>query len=133
MTFAQLRSAVLLAGPLSTDQFAEQVTRKKRDGTESTPTVKIEMETKPRRTGDKPAAMRQRDESQRIRVMVSRAAGAYTSTPEVGETITRASSRDPDTRPWSYLGEIVAESELHAVYVYERARRQVDSRAVEQV
>ena len=136
MTFAELRRAVLQGGPLSTDYFAEEVTYTPRGGSPRTVTVKIEMETRPRRDERRPAAAMQRDESQRIRVVISRetnwSGGGVASTPLIGDMITRASGRDADTRPWVYAGETVAESELSATYVFERARPNWNARRTEQ-
>lgn len=136
MTFAELRRTVLRAGPLSTTWFAESVTYTPRSGTPRTVTVKIEMETKPRRDERRPIGATQRDESQRIRVVISRetnwSGGGLASTPQIGDTITRAVARDADERPWTYTGETVAESELAGTYVFERARRHWDARRTEQ-
>lgn len=137
MTFAELRRTVLRAGALSTTWFAEDVTYTPRGGTGRTVTVKIEMEAKPRRDERRPIGATQRDESQRIRVMISRetnwSGGGLAATPQIGDTITRAASRDADERPWTYTGETIAESELHATYIFERARRHWDARRTEQV
>lgn len=136
MTFAELRRTVLRAGALSTDWFAEQVTYTPRDGVSRTITVKIEMETKPRRDERRPLGAAQRDESQRIRVVVSRetnwSGGGVSATPQIGDRLVRSASRDADERPWTYTGETIAESELAATYVFERARRQWDARRTEQ-
>jgi hypothetical protein len=132
MTFTALRRAALQATALSTSFFAENVTLKTRAGATSTIRAKIEYDTKPKRTQNRPLGAQQTDESQRIRVMVSRetdwSGSGLARTPYIGDTLTRASAVDPDTRPWIYAGEIVAESTLHAVYIFERARRQYDAR-----
>ena len=137
MTFAELRRTVLRAGPLSKDWFAEDVTYVPRSGVARTVTVKIELESKPSRDERRPAATSQRDESQRIRVVISRetnwSGGGVSATPQIGDTITRAAAKDADTRPWVYAGETIAESELSATYVFERARRHWDARRTEQL
>ena len=134
MTFAELRQHVLATSALSTDRFAEDVSYKPRGGSATTITVKIESETKPRRDGGnaRPVGRESVDATERIRVMVSRdatfAGGAVVDTPDIGSQLTRAAARDDDVRPWTFAGEVVAQEALHAVYVFERARRTFDAR-----
>lgn len=138
MTFSALRQHVLQSNALSTDWFAEEVEYTDRgDETATTVVVKIEVETKIK-TNDRegrsarPLARNQEDGRERIRVMVSRIAddpsGSVTTTPAVGAKLLRSESRDPDQRPYLFAGEVIAEEQFHAVYVFERSRRVIDSR-----
>lgn len=132
MTFAALRRSVLENQILSTDWFAEEVTYTPRGGTAATVTVKIEVETKPRREGPRPGGRDEVDTTERIRVLVSRdedvAGGAIVDTPAIGAQLVRAEAADSDTRPYTFTGEVLARSPWHAVYVFERARRVFDAR-----
>jgi hypothetical protein len=141
MSFAALRQTVLQAHALSTDYFAEDVEIDGEDGAPRAVRVKIEHEqmgpsssnrTSSRKLGDE----RDRgtfDERERIRVLVSRdptQAKSYTGRPQPGASLSRSQARDPDRRPFVFLGEVVYEGDQHAVYVFERPRRIAQGRGI---
>lgn len=131
MSFLELRRTVANARMFSVDEFAEDVTRRTRGQVESTIRVKIEQETRTPPPGSKLAAARDNDGAERIRVVVCRDetfAGCMIDRPEVSEAIIRDASRDPDARPYAFTGECPVFCPTHAVYIYQRSRRQITTR-----
>ena len=132
MSFAAFRNAIIQANLFGLDWFAESVTLRDRDGSTSTARVKIEQETRPaQKQGDKPAALRDVDGTERIRVVVCRDSefeGAVSERPEIGSALTRDSAKDADVRPYVFAGECLAFCDTHATYIFERSRKQITTR-----
>jgi len=137
MTFATLRQAVAQANMFSTNYFAEDVTYTPRaNGTPATLRVKIEIDNpqKAKRgmQRDFPASRDQVDVDERLRVVICRDAtfsnGGKLATPYIGDTLTRAAAKDPDTRKFVFTGEVLAQCDTHGTYIFSRARRTIDAR-----
>ena len=132
MSFAAFRNTIIQANLFGLDWFAESVTLRDRDGTESTARVKIEQETRPpQKQGDRPAGLRDVDGMERIRVVVCRDsefAGSVIERPEVGAALIRQASKDSDIRPYVFFGECLAFCDTHATYLFQRARNQITTR-----
>lgn len=127
MSFQALRRATLQANALSTDRFAEDVTIVTRNQSRATVRAKIEYDQRlPRKPNGKPSAIAHTDSVQRIRVMVSRETdwdgSGIANTPDIGTNLIRSSTVDSDTRPWIFAGEIIAQGDLFATYIFERAK-----------
>lgn len=132
MTFAALRQHVLETTALSTDWFGEDAACLVPGDAVITLTVKVEWLDKAKRPGSQPQARQQVDTAEKIRVMISHdpdcSGGYLRETPLVGTRLTRSESVDADVRPWVYAGEAIARTPLFGVYVFERARRNLDAR-----
>jgi len=129
MTFADLRKHVLNNLTLSTDFFGELVTIQPTNGASAEITAKIS-HRQSRGTRSKPSAFDDEpnvDVQEEIEVCVSRdpafTGGPMLDKPSIGDRLTRSSDVDPDRRPFGFGGEVLHQSDVHAVYVYKRPKR----------
>jgi hypothetical protein len=137
VSFATLRQTVLRAHALSTDRFAEDVELIDAGADARTVRVKITHEQSGPRKGSRQAASDQQrgtfDERERIEVLCSRDASweaAIATRPQPACELRRAEAVDADTRPFTFVGEVIYEGDQHAVYLFERPRRVIQGRGL---
>lgn len=132
MTFADLRKHILHNNTLSPDWYGEKVQYVDRAGRQTDLTVKIESESPPKQGTGRTLADSEVDATERVRVVISRdeswEGGGRFAQPQIGDRILRAEDRDPDRRYLTFAGEVIAFSELHGTYIFERPRQQAVAR-----
>ena len=111
---------------VNVNEFGETVTWRMRDGSESDVDVVFAARRPRTATGDRPASRRDTDTIERIGVRVVQS--TLQRRPEIGETVTRSSEVDSDVRSWVFAGECDQHDAASAVYVFERARKQINTR-----